>query len=206
MSESVCVVKNVPPKANDEMLTKLFSTYGSVKSTYVNRDANTAEITFSRKDEAQKACAEMNDKEILKVKVQVCLKDDDKSLNVVKIINLFFIVSNCIIFILKTKNESSSSIFPQFDFDKENVGNIIYPLAKRKYASHAAKLTGMIVESILALQSEPLMLSIIHNEKTLMELVKKLFILFSAILRHSSFLTIVLFCSVRDLFFGGNTN
>ncbi len=76
-----------------------------------------------------------------------------------------------IIIDLSKKNESSSSIFPQFDFDKENVGNIIYPLAKRKYASHAAKLTGMIVESILALQSEPLMANIMDNEKTLMELV-----------------------------------
>jgi hypothetical protein len=70
--------------------------------------------------------------------------------------------------------QQSSSLLPQFDFDKENVGNIIYPLAKRKYASHAAKLTGMIVEAILALQSEPLMLNMIHNEKTLMELVRRL--------------------------------
>ena len=87
MSETVCVVKNVPPKANDQMLTKLFSTYGSVKCMHVNRDANTAEIAYSNKDEALRACEGMNEKEILKVKVQVCLKDDDKTLNVVK---LFF--------------------------------------------------------------------------------------------------------------------
>ncbi len=87
MSETVCVVKNVPPKANEDILTKLFSTYGSVKCMHVNRDANTAELTYSNKDEALKACEGMNEKEILKVKVQVCLKDDNSNLNVV---NYFF--------------------------------------------------------------------------------------------------------------------
>ena len=51
------------------------------------------------------------------------------------------------------------------------MGNIIYPLAKRKYASHASKLTGMICEAILDLKSEPKMNSLIQSEKLLMELV-----------------------------------
>jgi RNA recognition motif-containing protein len=107
MSESVCVVKNVPPKANDEILTKLFSTYGSIKCMHVNRDANTAEITFTNKDEALKACDGMNEKEILKVKVQVCLKDQGKNLNVVKLLKNFlnFSLTKFCKLILKKKKE-----------------------------------------------------------------------------------------------------
>ncbi len=56
---------------------------------------------------------------------------------------------------------------------KELIGEIIYPLAKRLYSNHAAKLTGMLLEAILKLQNDELIKEIIASRNTIDELVRE---------------------------------
>ena len=76
MSETICVINNLSSKVTEDILKKIFGSYGTIKNTHINRDTNIAELTYASKDEALKAVAEMNDKEILKSKVHVCLKGE----------------------------------------------------------------------------------------------------------------------------------
>ena len=74
------------------------------------------------------------------------------------------------------KGQASGKI----EFDKEYVGNLVYPIALKKFSFNAPKLTGMICDAILELKDEPAMLKIIQSEQTLNELVilrKKFFFL-----------------------------
>jgi RNA recognition motif-containing protein len=151
MSQTTTVlVKNLSSKATEDILVRLFSAYGTIQKTNLIAESNLAEITFSTHDEALSAIDKMNDKEIIKNKVSVVLAG-----------------AGC-----DEKSDDNSSSEPKFEMDKESVGALVFPLAKRKYASHASKITGMIVESIVGLKEDPFMPKIVKSEKTLMELVE----------------------------------
>ena len=54
---------------------------------------------------------------------------------------------------------------------KEFLGEIIYPLAKRMYQTHAPKLTGMVIDAILKLQTDELIKEAITSKSIIDELV-----------------------------------
>jgi hypothetical protein len=58
--------------------------------------------------------------------------------------------------------------------DKERIGELVFPVAKKLYINQAAKLTGMIVESILSLKthkSDAQILDILNMNNLIVELV-----------------------------------
>ena len=92
MSETICVISNFPSKATEDILKKIFSAYGTIKTIHINKDINTAEIGYETREEALKAVAEMNNKEILKSKVQVYLKGSSQESSSAGVIFFFKLI------------------------------------------------------------------------------------------------------------------
>lgn len=59
--------------------------------------------------------------------------------------------------------------------DKEKIGEVIYPLALKKYGKHAPKLTGMLIEAILAQANGSNLNEILNSDKTLKDLIDAAF-------------------------------
>ena len=51
------------------------------------------------------------------------------------------------------------------------IGEIIYPLAKRKYPEYAPKLTGMLLDALLKLQNDELIKQVLSSKNIIDELV-----------------------------------
>ena len=69
----------------------------------------------------------------------------------------------------------------QIDLDKERIGEIVYPVARKLFPVQAAKITGMICESILnlsAARTSSEFLEVLSSASHVTELVSNLFFRF----------------------------
>ena len=70
----------------------------------------------------------------------------------------------------------SQTYSPEIEADnkKELLGEIIYPLALKMYSNHAAKLTGMLLDALLKLNSDEKIKQVIESRSTINELVSNM--------------------------------